>query len=535
MTMTETIDPTTGPDLRRGVPEDQIPEGGMLQGQVDGEPVLLVHRGAVFHAIGATCSHYGAALAEGMMVGGTIRCPLHHACFDLRTGEAIKAPALAPLPCYTVERHLDRVRVTGRRSLATPVLPAHPAAGPPPRSIVIVGSGAAGTAAAISVRREGFTGRVILLGEEAADPYDRPLLSKEYLAGTAQDDWLPLRPRAELDALEIQLVAGVPAIRLDPGARTVQLSDGRAFSYDALLLATGADPVRLPLPGSDQPHVRTLRSLADARALIRLAEQARTAVVLGAGFLGLETAAALRTRGLEVGVVAPDSRPLARVFGRDLGAWLQRLHEGHGVVFHLGHRPTGIEDRTVHLDDGSALPADLVVMATGARPRIALAARAGVVINQGIVVDRFLETSVRGIFAAGDVARWPDPLTGEPVGVEHWVLAGRQGQAAARNMLGAAAPFEEVPFFWSQHYEHRINYVGHAPSWDELAIVPGLPEGQWEQRYLRNGAVVAVATMGRDRVSLTAEQELERSQHTDRVSQRPSGVGRQPSARKADG
>jgi apoptosis-inducing factor 3 len=505
--MTET-DPAAGPDLGRGIPETAVPDGGMLRGLVDGEPVVLLRRGAAWYAVGANCTHYGGELVDGAFAGTTLRCPLHHACFDVRTGAATRAPALAPLASYTVERQAGQVRVTGRRS-GQPAAPAAAAAGA--RNIVIIGAGAAGTAAAITLRREGFTGRIELLTEEAAEPYDRPLLSKEFLAGTASDDWLPIRPRSELDALGIELVQRATAVQLQPGAHAVRLSDGRTLRYDALLLATGAGPIRIPLPGAQQPRVRTLRSLADARTLVERAQQAASVVVIGAGFLGLEIAAALRARDLPVRVVAPEARPLERVLGPELGGWLQRLHEAHGVKFHLGRKPARIDDRMVRLDDGTGLEGDLIVMATGVRPRTALAGRAGLVINRGILVDRMLETSVRGIFAAGDVARWPDPRTGELIGVEHWALAERQGQAAARNMLGQAAPFEDVPFFWSQHYDHRINYVGHASHWDELAIVPGLPDGEWEQRYLLNGAVVAVATMGRDRVSLAAELELERA------------------------
>jgi apoptosis-inducing factor 3 len=502
--------PDRGPDLRQGIPEDRIPDGGMVEGHVDGEPVMLVRRGARFYAIGAHCSHYGASLAGGLAVGDTVRCPLHHACFDLHTGLAIRGPALAPLPSFEVERRLDLVVVTSPAK-ARPA--ARGAAGrTAPSAIVIVGAGAAGTAAAFTLRQEGFTGRLTLIDEDPASPYDRPTLSKDYLAGTAGEEWLPLRPQEELTRQDIRLVLGVPVLRLDPVERSVRVADGRAFQYDVLLLATGAEPVRLDLPGSAAPRVETLRSLADTRRLIAAAAGARTAVVLGAGFLGLEVAASLRNRGLQVHVVAPDPRPLERVLGRELGLRLQRLHEEHGVAFHLGHVAVEIGEKTVRLDDSSEIEADLVLMAVGVRPRTGLAARAGLVLARGIQVDEFLETSVRGIFAAGDVARWPDPLTGRPIGVEHWAFAMRQGQAAARNMLGLREPFHAVPFFWSQHYDVRVNYVGHADPWDRLEVVPGLPPGEWEQRYLVGNTVVAVATIGRDRQSLEAEVLLERAQ-----------------------
>jgi len=510
----------TGPDLRRGIPEDRIHDGGMIEGHVDGEPVLLIRRGARFYAIGARCTHYGTPLIGGLVSGDGVRCPWHHACFDIHTGRELRGPALGSLPCYGVERRLDLVRVSG--TLARDAAPATRFEGPVPGAIVIVGAGAAGTAAALALREEGYGGRVTLIDEDPASPYDRPVLSKDYLAGTASEEWLPLRSHDELRKQDIRLVLGVPVLRLDPAERTVRIADGRAFPYEALLLATGAEPVRLALPGMDHPRVETLRSLADSRRLIDKAEHASTVVILGAGFLGLEVAASLRHRGLEVHVVAPGQRPLEKVLGREMGMRLQRLHEEHGVAFHLGHTAAAIGESSVRLDDGSDIAADLVLVAVGVRPRTALAGRAGLVLSRGIQVDQFLETSVRGIFAAGDVARWPDPRTGQLIGVEHWAFAMRQGQAAARNMLGAREPFQTVPFFWSQHYDVRVNYVGHAAQWDRLDVVTGLPAGQWEQRYVAGGSVVAVATIGRDIQSLEAELQLERSQ-AGRPGQRRSG------------
>lgn len=501
---------TVGPDLRRGVPEDQIPDGGMLEGHVDDEPVMLVRRGARIYAIGAKCTHYSGPLAQGLVVGDTVRCPWHHACFDLRTGRALGGPALSPVPCYQVERRLDLVAVTGdARTETTQALT--PKSDHPP-TIVIVGAGAAGIGAALTLRNDGYGGRLTLIDADASAPYDRPNLSKDYLAGNAPEEWLPLRSHEDLIDADIRLVLGVPVLRIDPGAHAVHLADGRSFPYGALLLATGADPVRLDLPGMDLPHVETLRSLSDSRRLIARSLESKKAVIIGSGFLGLEVAGSLRKRGLEVQVVSPDQRPLEKVLGPELAGRVQRLHQEHGVVFHLGHVSKAITETSVHLDDGSDLEADLVLVAVGARPRVALASRAGIVLAKGIQVDNCLETSVKGIFAAGDVARWPEPRTGKTIGVEHWAFAMRQGQAAARNMLGAGLSFSTVPFFWSQHYDTQINYVGHAEQWDRLHIVDKLPADQWEQHYLVGDTVVAVATIGRDLQSLEFEAAIERAQ-----------------------
>ncbi len=483
----------TGPDLRRGVPEDQIPDGGMLEGQVDGEPVMLVRRGSRIYAVGARCTHYSGPLSQGLVVGDTVRCPWHHACFDIRTGRAIGGPALSPIACYQVDRRLDMVAVTGQAKPPAPVASVDQSGHP--SSIVIIGAGAAGTAAALTLRAEGFSGRLTLIDADPSAPYDRPNLSKDYLAGSAPEEWLPLKSQDDLTGLDIRLVLGVPVLRIDPGDRTVSLADGRSFPYGALLLASGAEPIRLDMPGAELPHVETLRSLADSRRLIAKAANAKRAVIIGSGFLGLEAAASFRHRGLEVHVVSPDTRPLEKVLGPALASRVQRIHEEHGVAFHLGHTAKAITETSVQLDDGSELSAELVVVAVGARPRVALASRAGIVLVKGVQVDRCLETSVKGIFAAGDVARWPEPRTGNLVGVEHWAFAMRQGQAAARNMLGAGIPFTVVPFFWSQHYDTQINYVGHAEKWDRIDIVPKLPADHWEQHYLDGNNVIAVATI----------------------------------------
>ena len=289
------------------------------------------------------------------------------------------------------------------------------------------------------------------------------------------------------------------------------LADGGSVAYDRLLLATGAEPVRLPIPGADQPHVHTLRSLADCRAIIGNAKGARRAIVIGASFIGLEVAAALRVRGIEVHVVAPEQRPMERILGSEMGDFVRRLHEEHGVIFHLGDTVAAIEGHNATLKSGGSLEADLVVVGVGVRPRLALAEQAGLKLDRGVVVDAYLETSVPGIYAAGDIARWPDPHSGENIRVEHWVVAERQGQAAAHNMLGQRQAFDTVPFFWSQHYDVPINYVGHAEKWDEIAIDGDIAARDCLLRYKAKGRVLAVASIYRDVASLQAELAMEQN------------------------
>jgi NADPH-dependent 2,4-dienoyl-CoA reductase/sulfur reductase-like enzyme/nitrite reductase/ring-hydroxylating ferredoxin subunit len=476
----------------------------MISGHVGDDAVLLARHGDEFFAIGATCSHYGGPLAEGLMVGDTVRCPWHHARFSLRTGDAIGAPASNPMSCWRIERRDGKVFVREKRAPSK----VRGAAGKAER-IVIIGGGGAGFAAAEMLRREGFVGDVTVFSSDDAAPYDRPNCSKDYLAGNAPEDWMPLRPPDFYKDQSISLELRSHVMGIDVKARHVTLHDGRSAPFDKLLLATGAEPVRLEIPGANQPHVHVLRSLADSRAIIAAARQAKRAVVLGASFIGLEVAASLRARGIEVHVVAPESRPLERVLGREFGDFIRGIHEEHGVIFHLGQTATAIDREKVTLKNGATLPADLVVVGIGVRPRIELAERAGLKIDRGIAVNQYLETSAPGIFAAGDVARWPDPLTGGDLRIEHWVVAERQGQAAARNMLGQGRRFSDVPFFWSQHYDVPINYVGHADKWDDLKIDGDIKSRDCLARYRRSGKVVAVASIFRDIENLKEELAME--------------------------
>ena len=497
-----------GPDLTLGVANDALADGQMLAGHVGDDAVLLARRGDAFFALDAACSHYHGPLADGLMVGDTVRCPWHHACFSLRTGEAMRAPALGALACWSIEQRDGNVFVREKAAPATPSRAAAPTGSP--RQVVIVGGGAAGFAAAEMLRRQRYDGSIVMLSDDDAPPVDRPNLSKDYLAGSAPEEWVPLRPDSFYADEGIDLRLKTTVVGIDVTAREVALGDGRKMSYDRLLLATGAEPLRLPLPGMDLPHVCTLRTLGDCRGIIARAATARRAVVIGASFIGLEVAASLRARGIEVHVVAPEKRPMERVLGPQMGDFVRNLHEEHGVNFHLEDTAAAIDARQVTLKSGATIGADLVVAGVGVRPRLALAEMAGLALDRGVAVDEYLQTSAPGIFAAGDIARWPDRHSGAAIRVEHWVVAQRQGQTAALNMLGAREKFDAVPFFWSQHYDVPINYVGHAETWDELAIDGDIAARDCVLRYKRNGRVLAVASIYRDADSLMAEAAMER-------------------------
>jgi NADPH-dependent 2,4-dienoyl-CoA reductase/sulfur reductase-like enzyme/nitrite reductase/ring-hydroxylating ferredoxin subunit len=481
-----------------------------LLGHVQDELVILVRRGAEVFAIGATCSHYGGPLADGLVVDDTVRCPWHHACFSLRTGEALAAPALSPVAGYETVQRTGQVFVTRRRAKPGSVRRVTRPETAAPRSVAIVGAGAAGNSAADELRHLGFAGDITLIDRDQEAPYDRPNLSKDYLAGSVQEEQLPLHPSAYYEERRVELVRGRQVTALDVDRKRLTFDDGATREFGAIVLATGADPVRLAMSGEPGPPMHYLRTLADSRAIIKSAEGARRAVVVGASFIGLEVAASLRARKIEVHVVAPDRRPLARVLGPELGDFVRGLHEQHGVVFHLGEKVSGLTRGGVVLQGGERLDADFIVAGVGVRPATTLAEQAGLRVENGIVVDAHLETATKGVFAVGDAARWPNPRGGGLVRIEHWVLAQRQGQAVASTIVGERTPFTDVPFFWSQHYDISINYVGHAERWETIEIDGSLEQHDGSVRYRAKGRVLAVASIFRDRDNLEAELAMER-------------------------
>ena len=510
--MADTKNAAPLPDLANGFPLASIPDGGSVAGKLGKAEVLLIRRGDRVDAIGARCTHYRGRLADGLIVGETIRCPLHHACFSIRTGEALRAPALDPIACYRIERVGELVHVREKIEQPAGKTPAVI-----PGSIVIIGGGGAGLAAAEMLRREGYAGTLTMISADSAGPVDRPNLSKDFLAGSAQEDWIPLQAEDWYRDQRIDLILNARVTKLDPARKQVALEDGRTFAFDAALLATGAEPVRLDVAGAAPGQIHYLRTFADSQALIARASSAKRALVIGASFIGLEVAASLRARGLDVHVVAPERQPLERVMGPDVGAFIRAVHESQGVRFHLGTTVKHLDDgRKATLENGETIDADLVVAGVGVRPSVALAESAGLTVDRGVVLNEYLETSAPGIYAAGDIARWPDPHTGDRIRVEHWVVAERLGQIAARNMLGGRERCDLVPFFWSQHFDVTIRYTGHAEKWTDIRIDGSLNAGtnaNCAVRYMRDGKLLAVATIERDLENLKAEAAMESVNH----------------------
>ncbi len=519
--MSEAKSTFDGPDFTRGIVLAAIKDGAMLAGHAHGERALMTRRGDEVFAIGASCTHYGAPLEEGLLVDDTVRCPWHHACFSLRSGEALRAPALDPVSCWRVEIR-DGIAYA-REAITTPArwIPDAPGI---PESIVVVGGGAAGNAAAETLRREGYRGRLTILSADEFMPCDRPNLSKGFLAGSASEESNLLRSGTFYREQDIDLKLNARVSLIDTDNRHVQLTDGSRYPYDALLLATGAEPVRLEVPGGDLSHVHYLRTLADSRALVEKAGSSQRAVIIGASFIGLEVAASLRARNIEVHVVGREACPMAKILGADVGSFIRKLHEAHGVTFHLGMTVDSIDEHGVTLQTGEHIAADFIVIGIGVRPLTALAEQAGLAIDRGIAVNEYLQSSEPRIFAAGDIARWPDRLTGERIRVEHWVVAERQGQTAARNMLGRRERFDAVPFFWTEQYDFGLAYVGHAEHWDEANLDGHLKADNRNCRVTyRSGAKKrAVAVVHRDLEGLRTEVEFERANRCRRFPMDPS-------------
>jgi 3-phenylpropionate/trans-cinnamate dioxygenase ferredoxin reductase subunit len=342
------------------------------------------------------------------------------------------------------------------------------------RTFVIVGASLAGAKAAETLREEGFDGRLVLIGAEPERPYERPPLSKDYLRGDLVRETIYVHPEGFYAEQNIELRVGRHAVELDVGARELVLDDGEWLRYDRLLLATGAEPRRLAIPGAELDGVLYLRSVADCDALRERLDRGGSVVVVGAGWIGAEVAASARQRGLEVTVIEHSSVPLERVLGTEVGAVYRDIHTDHGVRMRLGTVVEAFEGDSaverVRTTDGHAHGCDFVVVGVGVQPRVELAAGGGIAVDNGILVDAHLQTSAPGVFAAGDVANAYHPFYGERVRVEHWASALRQGPAAARNMLGRATAYECLPYFFSDQYDTGMEYSGFARTWDRVVF-----------------------------------------------------------------
>jgi NADPH-dependent 2,4-dienoyl-CoA reductase/sulfur reductase-like enzyme/nitrite reductase/ring-hydroxylating ferredoxin subunit len=495
---------------------NDLQDGEMKQVSVGETKVLLVRVAGEFHAVGASCSHYGAPLARGVLQGDRVVCPWHNACFSATTGNLQEPPGLDSLARYDVRVEGEEVIVSLPQEqptgLRTPSM-ARYAPDADGRTFAILGAGVAGIHAAETLRQVGYQGRIVLVDREVKLPYDRTQLSKGYLAGKASENALQLRSCEFYDEHDIELAFGKTVTSVDASEKTLIYDDGSTLNYDALLLGMGGKARRLPVPGAELENVFTLRDFEDSEAIVRAAREESKAVVIGGSFIGMETAASLAQQDVSVTIAAPESHPLEQILGEELGEMFQQVHEEHGVDFKLGTKAERFEGNgkveAVVLDNGERLEADLVVLGVGIKPATDILK--GVSRNEkdnSVVVDEYLQAA-DGLYAAGDIACYPDWRTGEAIRIEHWRVAAQHGRIAAHNMVGKAVKFRGIPFFWTTQFNIRLRYVGHAQQWDEI-IFDGEPqEGKFLAFYVKDQQVLAVAGALRDR-DIAAISELMR-------------------------
>ena len=494
---------------------DDLPEGVMREVSVGGKKVLLLKSGGAVQAFGARCPHYGAPLAEGLLHDGRLICPWHQSTFQAETGDLLEPPALSGLPHFTVRIDGSDIWVElpdkPPRQRTMPMVSRDEA---DDRTFAVIGGGAAGAAAVEGLREDGFTGRVVLISREDRWPYDRPNLSKDYLAGKAGADWLPLRSETFYEHHGIERLYG-EVDSFDAQTRRIVFDDGTDLTPDAVLLAPGGVPRTLDVPGVGLPQVFTLRSWHDCDHIIAAVDGASRAVVVGAGFIGMETAASLRERGLEVTVVLPEDAPLTKQLGPDAGRMLVTLHEEHGVRFLPGRTVTDFvgDERLVGvaLDDASRLDADLAIVGIGVGLATGFVGNVTPNADGSLDVDDQLRVNPQGVWAAGDIARYPEAHVGGRARIEHWRLAEQHGRAAAASMAGKGVPFTGVPFFWTQQYDLQVSYAGVAGAWDESFVTGDVAARDFVTFFVRDGGLIAAAgTRGREIDAFTELMRLGR-------------------------
>ena len=483
----------------------EIPHDRGLQVEIGKQKILLVRDGEQVRAYSGTCPHAGAPLAEGAICEGRILCPWHKAAFRISDGALMEPPALDALERFAVrleggDVHVDATpepqRPTTRRADA--------------RSFVIVGAGAAGATAAAALREFGFGGRVQLIGRERGLPYDRTSLSKFVVAGQMKpEETPPLRPEGFYAQQGIERIEAEVA-EFDAPRRELTLADGRKLAFDAALLAPGGEPKRLDIPGAELGGVHVLRSREDAAAILADVRPGARAVVIGGSFIGLEAASSLREQKAEVAVVMPDEIPFVKQFGKRIGQSLRALHEANGVVFFSPAKPARLDGgdhvEALVLEDGRRLPADLVVVGVGVSPATRFVKGLELAKDGGLPVDASLR-AVEAIYVAGDAAAFPAP-GGERTRIEHWRVAQQQARIAAANLLGGSARFETTPFFWTYHYGQNFDYLGHASSWDEEAIVGDVEAQNFVALLLQGERVAAVVACQRQRLTAALAQRM---------------------------
>ncbi|MVM40483.1 Rieske 2Fe-2S domain-containing protein [Spirosoma sp. HMF3257] len=488
---------------------DDLVDGELKEVRVGDTDVLLARADGQYYALFPKCSHYQGPLVKGLLNGHRLVCPWHNACFDIRTGHRLEAPALNGLPTHEVRIENDQVFVrltTNQESLENPMVTPDEAI---TETYVIIGSGGAGAFAAEGMREGGFAGKIVMLTESGEAPYDRPNCSKDYLQGKAPDEWMTLRSEEFYQDYGIDVRTGQHVTSLDPVTKRIELASGEAITYDKALLCSGGKPNALPGIDVDLKGVYSLRSLHDSQTLRELGKQGKRVVIIGSSFIGLEGAMSLRKLGSEVDVVGLENTPFEKILGEKIGRVIQGWHEKEGIRFHLGRKVAHIEGEgtvnAVVLDNGERISADFVLLGLGVKPRTDFLKDIPFEKDGGVKTDAYLNVK-DGLYAAGDIAHYPTNDGFQRI--EHWKVAGQQGHVAGLAMAGKEESYQAVPFFWSNQQGKRINYVGHATKVDEI-IYEGDPEkdDSFLALYIQDGQIKAAAGLKRDQ-DIIAIREL---------------------------
>lgn len=479
----------------------------------DDEEILLVRTKDKYYALAPNCTHYGAPLKDGVLSGESLVCPWHHACFSVKSGKVLEPPALDSLPQYEIIVDTDILKIKVPEELDERKIPEMTKqSGADNRQFVILGAGVAGYSAAQSLRENGFSGKVIMLTGEEDAPYDRPNLSKNYLQGEAEEEWMPLRPENFYTENDIELKLSSRVKNIDLETQNIELENDNEISYDKLLIATGGTPRKLVVNGSDLKNIFYLRSFQDARKIIPAAEKAKSAVVIGSSFIGMETAFSLKKRGLNVSVISKDDIPFKSKFGEEIGKMFLKEHEDNGIKFYL---ETGVKEfagsgkiEKIITEDGTEIEADLVIVGIGVKPATDFIAGIDLNDDGSFSVDEKFYAG-NNIFAAGDVAKFPDWRTGEKTRIEHFRTAEQQGRIAGMVMAGKEIEFSSIPFFWTNQFDLKFRYVGQAKEWDEIYFDGDVQEKEFAAYFIKDDKVLAVAGVNKDK-ELAAAQALMR-------------------------
>lgn len=485
--------------------KSDLKNGEMRSFKIDDEHnVLLCRINDEFSAVGASCTHYGAPLEKGLLKGHTIICPWHHACFNAKNGDLLEPPAFDALPIFELKIEGESISVNVPEEVPGSRIPdmTKKDSKADKRTFVILGAGASAYFAAQSMRENGFRGNIIMVTREKRKPYDRPNLSKDYLAGSAEPEWMPLRNDEFFDEYGIELKQTVSIEKVNFKEKLVTLGNNENLKYDKLLIATGGIPNQLDVPGADLKNIFYLRSFDDADQIIASLKSSKNAVVVGASFIAMESASSLTERKINVTVIAHGEVPFERNFGKEIGRLFKNEHEKNGVVFKLNaevkeFRGTG-KVESVMLQSGEEIKTDLVIIGIGVKPSTGFLDDADLMDDKSLKTDSLMNVR-EDVYAAGDIASFPDFRTGNIIRIEHWRLAQQLGRTAGANMAGAEREFRGVPFFWTVQAGLTLRYVGFVKNWDEIIIDGNITDKKFIAYYVKDNAVMAAVGINRDK------------------------------------